>query len=108
MWLVVAPPVPGRASGVWGDPSGDRLQEWKLLGGCSFLGNCCGAELAGDGRHLAMANANGTVYILDLSKSPAKEGEHRRSPLQHRVKPCKKLAEHRAMAHKVQPPRPLA
>ncbi|MBY0524337.1 MAG: serine/threonine protein kinase [Gemmataceae bacterium] len=46
---------------VWDDPSGEKNQELKLFGSNHA------ADLAGDGRHLAVANSNGTVYILDLS-----------------------------------------
>ena len=39
-----------------------KLREWTLLGGILAV------DFAPDGRHLATANANGTVYILRLTK----------------------------------------
>jgi eukaryotic-like serine/threonine-protein kinase len=49
----------GRLS-VWDEPSSRKIHEVRQFGPIRA------ADLAGDGRHLAVANTNGTVYILDL------------------------------------------
>jgi len=50
---------------VWDVSSGVRLHEWQ------FPGSVFGLALAADGRHLAAANANGTISILRLPKDLA-------------------------------------
>jgi WD40 repeat protein len=47
---------------LWEAASGTRLREWQLPA------EAPGVVFAHDGRHLAIANANGTVYILRLAK----------------------------------------
>src|SRR5262249_2745925 len=51
---------------VWGLPSGKKLHEWHLPGPVH------GVPFASDGRHLATANGNGTIYVLRLAPPPAK------------------------------------
>jgi WD40 repeat protein len=47
---------------VWDVAAGDKLREWRLPGPVWDM------ALAPDGRHLATANANGTVYIVRLAQ----------------------------------------
>lgn len=47
---------------LWEMASASSLRQWQLPG------PVFGAAFAHDGRHLATANGNGTVYILRLSK----------------------------------------
>jgi WD40 repeat protein len=47
---------------LWDVPTGTKRQTWQLPG------NVQGAAFAPDSRHLAVANGNGTTYILRLSK----------------------------------------
>jgi WD40 repeat protein len=47
---------------LWNVLAGDKLREWQLPGPVR------GVTFASDGRHLAAANGNGTVYILRLAK----------------------------------------
>lgn len=49
----------------WDTVSGKRLWEGQLPG--TVRGLACAA----DGRHLALANANGTIYLLRLAPAPA-------------------------------------
>jgi serine/threonine-protein kinase len=49
---------------IWTIASGDKLREWQLPGPVHAI------ALAADGRHLATANGNGTVYLLRLSPRP--------------------------------------
>jgi serine/threonine-protein kinase len=44
--------------------SGKPVREWQLLGSINAL------AFANDGRHLATANGNGTVYILRIAEGP--------------------------------------
>ena len=48
-------------------PSGEVVREWRLPGAVYCVG------FAGDGRHLATANAVGTAYILRLALPPKAE-----------------------------------
>jgi WD40 repeat protein len=48
----------------WSATTGNDLMQWELPGAVN------GVTYATDGRHLALANANGTVYILRLGPSP--------------------------------------
>jgi WD40 repeat protein len=45
---------------LWDVASGDRLVEWRFPGEVNWV------ALAPDGRHLATANNNGTIYVLRL------------------------------------------
>jgi WD40 repeat protein len=47
---------------LWDVAAGDKLREWQLPGQVWDI------AFAPDGRHLAAANGNGTVYILRLAK----------------------------------------
>ena len=47
--------------GVWDLRTGKWIRHWK------FPGPVLGAAFAPDGRHLALANANSTVYVLRLA-----------------------------------------
>jgi WD40 repeat protein len=47
---------------LWDVAAGDRRREWQ------FPGRVQAAAFAPDGRHLATANVNGTVYVLRLAK----------------------------------------
>jgi WD40 repeat protein len=51
----------GRVVVLWDLASGKRLREWE------FAGNVFNVAFAPDGRHLAIANADGTAYILRLT-----------------------------------------
>jgi serine/threonine-protein kinase len=51
----------GNTVGLWEMPGGKKLREWQLPGPVR------GVVFAADGRHLATANGNGTVYILHIS-----------------------------------------
>jgi WD40 repeat protein len=51
----------GRCNVVMWDADGRKLREW------AFPGVVCGVAFAPDGRHLATANSNGTVYVLRLA-----------------------------------------
>jgi WD40 repeat protein len=50
---------------LWDAKTGETLWDWQLPGSVS------GLAAASDGKHLATANSNGTVYILRLSGLPA-------------------------------------
>lgn len=45
---------------VWDTAKGDKTHEWKIEGGVN------GVAVAPDGRHIATAYGNGTVYVLRL------------------------------------------
>jgi WD40 repeat protein len=47
---------------LWDVAAGDRLREWELPG------RVYDVAFAADGRHLAAANGNGTVYLLRLAR----------------------------------------
>jgi hypothetical protein len=47
---------------LWEAAGGRKLREWQLPGPVA------GLALAGDGRHLAISNRNGTLYVLRLAK----------------------------------------
>jgi WD40 repeat protein len=47
---------------VWDVAAGDKFREWHLPGPVWDI------AFAADGRHLATANGNGTVYVLRLAK----------------------------------------
>ncbi len=49
----------------WDGATGNVLRRWQFPGTIAHL------DLAADGRHLATANFNGTVYILRLEPDPA-------------------------------------
>jgi WD40 repeat protein len=49
---------------IWDSAAKAKLMEWKLPGLVRFV------AFANDGRHLATANGNGTVYILRLPRGP--------------------------------------
>jgi formylglycine-generating enzyme required for sulfatase activity len=51
---------------LWDAGSVSKLQEWRLPGSIRAL------AFAHDGRHLAIANGNGTAYILRLDEPPPK------------------------------------
>lgn len=53
---------------LWDAATGAKLREWQLPG--ALYGGSL--KLASDGRHLAAANSNGTVYILRIPPPPAK------------------------------------
>jgi len=44
-------------------PSGNRMKEWQ------FPGQVQSVAFAPDGRHLAVANGNGTLYVLRLAEA---------------------------------------
>jgi WD40 repeat protein len=47
---------------LWDSVGGEKRREWR------FPGNVQGLAFAPDGRHLALVNGNGTVYLLRLAK----------------------------------------
>ena len=49
------------------DRSCGELHEWQIRGPIQ------GLAFAADGRHLASANGNGTVYILRIAPPPGKD-----------------------------------
>jgi WD40 repeat protein/tRNA A-37 threonylcarbamoyl transferase component Bud32 len=49
---------------LWDVATGDKIREWQLPGAVHDV------ALAPDGRHLAAANGNGTVYILRIGSRP--------------------------------------
>jgi formylglycine-generating enzyme required for sulfatase activity len=50
----------GSTVGLWDMSSGKKLHEWQ------FPGPVNGVAFAADGRHLATANSNGTIYLLRI------------------------------------------
>ena len=62
-------------------PSGNKWKEWH------FPGPVHGVTFAPDSRHLAVANGNGTIYLLRLAKS----GQPTKALSQQRSKPTKAL-----------------
>jgi WD40 repeat protein len=52
--------------GVWRVADGEKVHSWKMPGSVEVV------AFAEDGRHLAVGNANGTIYILRLGGSPKK------------------------------------
>jgi WD40 repeat protein len=50
---------------VWRRQDG-RLDRWEVVGEWELPGPVAALALAGDGKHVATANSNGTVYVLRL------------------------------------------
>jgi serine/threonine-protein kinase len=59
----------GRAV-LWHASTTDHIKEWRLRGGFSLR-----VAYAADGKHLAIGNTNGTVYILRLPEELRKAGQ---------------------------------
>ena len=53
---------------LWSARTGETLWDWQLPGAVSAV------AAAPDGRHIATANSNGTVYVLRVSRVPRLEG----------------------------------
>jgi WD40 repeat protein len=62
----------GGAVRVW-KRQGQRLDRWEVVGEWDLPGPVQALALAGDGKHVATANSNGTVYILRLPAPPPKK-----------------------------------
>ena len=57
---------------LWQTATGQKLREWQLPG------TILRVEFTPDGRHLALGNANGTVYVLRLAAAPLTASAQRR------------------------------
>jgi WD40 repeat protein len=52
---------------VWDPGTGVEIHHWKMRDKWEMV---CGVAFAPDGRHLALANGNETIYVLRLAPPP--------------------------------------
>ncbi len=57
---------------VW-QRQGEGLDAWEVAGEWELPGPVQALALARDGRHVATANSNGTVYVLRLPAPPPRK-----------------------------------